>query len=228
MTHHVIFFRSRWVSLINLNLLFILLVWPFYNFKSSMSNTSDSLFGRRKIHPYPIQSSHLPRWLPEVPVFVVPPVRTFLLLTMWKMRLPKTRALPIVPIWVVPLLFYLLTLFRAPFWFLPWFPLWFPPQLSLCPLQINCLTNSWRLTWSQIKDLNSLQRSTSDFLRLKCRMCTIKNCIWTASTFVSSAKIILRLLGPPRLIGLSLQLFFSVGTLLCARRSTCVATKVRN
>ena len=51
---------------------------------------------------------------------------------------------------------------------------------------------------------------------------------WTAITSVSSAKIILRLLGPPGSIGLPLQLPFSVGTLVCAGHSSNVATEVRN
>ena len=54
------------------------------------------------------------------------------------------------------------------------------------------------------------------------------SCIWTAITSVSNAKIILRLLEPPKPIKLFLQLFFSVGILMCTRCSTSVAIEVRN
>ena len=52
--------------------------------------------------------------------------------------------------------------------------------------------------------------------------------IWTAITSVSSAKIILRLLGPLGQTGLSLQLLFFAEALVCAGHSTSVAIKVRN
>ena len=51
---------------------------------------------------------------------------------------------------------------------------------------------------------------------------------WTAITSVNSAKIILRLPGPPRPTELPLQLFFFMGTLVCAGHSSNIATKVRN
>ena len=65
-------------------------------------------------------------------------------------------------------------------------------------------------------------------LRLRYQRYTILSCTWTAINFVSSAKIILRLLGPPGLIGLPLQLSFSVETLVCAGQSSNVATEVKN
>ena len=49
MTHHVIFFRLRLASQFSLVPLFILLSWPFYNFKSFIPNGSASPFGRRSI-----------------------------------------------------------------------------------------------------------------------------------------------------------------------------------
>ena len=52
--------------------------------------------------------------------------------------------------------------------------------------------------------------------------------IWTAITSVSSAKIISRPSELPGLIGLLLQFFFFVGTLVCAGHSSNVATEVRN
>ena len=54
------------------------------------------------------------------------------------------------------------------------------------------------------------------------------SCTWTAITSVSSAEIILRLLGPLRLIVLSLQLFSSAETLMFAGYSTSVAIKVKS
>ena len=52
--------------------------------------------------------------------------------------------------------------------------------------------------------------------------------IWTAITSVSSAKIILKLLGPLGPTGLFLQLFFFVGVLAYNERNTCDVIKVRN
>ena len=52
--------------------------------------------------------------------------------------------------------------------------------------------------------------------------------IWTAITSVSSAKIISRSSGLPGLIGRLLQLFFSIGTLVCTGQSSNVATEVGN
>ena len=54
------------------------------------------------------------------------------------------------------------------------------------------------------------------------------SCIWTAITFVSSARIISRLLKLPGPTKLSLQLLSSAETLVCARQSTSVAIKVKN
>ena len=78
------------------------------------------------------------------------------------------------------------------------------------------------------KDLDSLQQSASNPLRLRYQRCTMVSHTWTAITSASSAKIILRLLGPLGTTGLPLQLFSSAGTLVSAGRSTNGATKVRN
>ena len=51
---------------------------------------------------------------------------------------------------------------------------------------------------------------------------------WTAITSASSAKIILRLLGPLEQTGLLLQLLSSAGALVCAGHSTSDAIEVRN
>ena len=52
--------------------------------------------------------------------------------------------------------------------------------------------------------------------------------IWTAITFVSSARIILRLLGPLGTTGLFSQLSSSAGILVSAGCSTSSVTKVRS
>ena len=85
--------------------------------------------------------------------------------------------------------------------------LWLP----LRPLLMNCSNNSWKLTWSLIKDLTSLQQSANNLLKLKCRMYIIMNCTWTVITSGSSAKIILRSLGPLEPTKSSLQLLFFGG-----------------
>ena len=51
---------------------------------------------------------------------------------------------------------------------------------------------------------------------------------WTAITSASSAKILLRLLGPLGTTGLPLQPLSSAGTLVSAGRSTNGATEVNN
>ena len=52
--------------------------------------------------------------------------------------------------------------------------------------------------------------------------------IWTTITSINSGRIVSRPPGPPGPIELLLQLFFSMGTLMCAGHSSNVATEVRN
>ena len=206
----------------------ILLGWSFYNSKSFTPNGSASSFGRRIIHHYPIQSSKFSRWLPEAPALVVPLIipliETPLLPTRWMISLPRTRAQLEVLIQGLPPPLYLVTLPRAP----SRFSLWFPLRLRLLLLPMNCSKNSWRPTWSRTESLDSLQRSVSDLSRLMYRRCIMINYIWTAINSVSSTKTILKLLGPLGLTGLPLQLPSSARILVCAGRSTSVATELRS
>lgn len=51
--------------------------------------------------------------------------------------------------------------------------------------------------------------------------------MWTATTFVSSVKIILKPFKPPKPIRLPLQLFFFIKALMCAGRNLSVVIKVK-
>ena len=72
------------------------------------------------------------------------------------------------------------------------------------------------------KDLASFQKSANDPLKLRCRMYIWVNYTWTATTSVSSVKIILRSLGPPGPTEPPLQLPFFVRISAYNRRSSNV------
>ena len=59
-------------------------------------------------------------------------------------------------------------------------------------------------------------------------MCTMENHTWTATTLVSSAKIILRPLELPQPTRLSLQLLFFMGVLVYNEYSTSAIIEIKN